>query len=257
MNNDTILTINNLNFKIADKNILNNISLKIEKGDFISIIGPNGSGKTSFLKNCLSLYKVKPNTIFINGKDLVSYDNLELSKTIAYIPQDTIIDYNLSVEEIVLMGRIPYLDFFEDYSNKDYEIAKKAMLDMNIYHLKDSNIMNLSGGERQKVFIAKALCQQAELIFLDEPVSELDISNQLNTMKLLNTLNKTHNITIISVLHDINLALNFSKKIIILKNGNLIAFETPKNIIELNLVNSTFDINVSFLENNNKYFISF
>lgn len=257
MNNNTILTVNNLNFNISNKNILNNISLEIEKGNFISIIGPNGSGKTSFLKNCLALYRVKPNTIFVKGKDLVDYNHFELAKIIAYIPQDTIVDYDLSVEDIVLMGRIPYLDFFEDYSKKDYEIAKKAMLDMNIYHLKDSSIMNLSGGERQKVFIAKALCQQAEIILLDEPVSELDISNQLNTMKLLTKLNNTHNITILCVLHDINLALNFSKKILILKNSNLIAFETPKTIVSQNLLNSIFDININFLEKNNKYFISF
>jgi len=257
MDKDTILAVNNLNFKIANKNILNNISLEIKKGEFVSIIGPNGSGKTSFLNNCLSLYKTTPNTIFVDGKDIVKYNSLELSKKIAYIPQDTIIDYNLSVEEVVLMGRIPYLGFFEDYSQNDYEIAKKAMLDMNIYQLKDSNIMNLSGGERQKVFIAKAFCQQADIIFLDEPVSELDISNQLNTMELLNNLNKINGITIISVLHDINLALNFSQKILILKNGNLIALETPKKIIDLKLINSAFDINVNFLENNNKYFISF
>ena len=257
MDNNTILSINNLNFKIDHKNILNNISLNIEKGELLSIIGPNGSGKTSFLKNCLSLYNVSPNTIFINNKDLVHYSNIELSRIVAYIPQDTIINYNLSVEQIVLLGRIPYLDFFKDYTNKDYEIAKKAMLDMNIYHLKDSNIMNLSGGERQKVFIAKALCQQAELILLDEPVSELDISNQLNTMRLLNDLNKTFNKTIIIVLHDINLALNFSKKILILKNGNLMAFDTPDNIVKSNLINSAFDINVNFLEKNKKYFISF
>jgi len=117
--------------------------------------------------------------------------------------------------------------------------------------------MNLSGGERQKVFIAKALCQQAEIILLDEPVSELDISNQLSTMNLLTTLNQLHNITIISVLHDINLALNFSKKILILKNSNLIAFDTPKSIINSNLINTTFDIKLQFIEQNNKHFISF
>lgn len=257
MSTNSILKIENLNFRINNKSILTNINIDIKKGDFISIIGPNGSGKTSLLKHCLSLYDVKTNTIFINNIDLTQYRQQELSKIIAYIPQDTIINYNLSVEDIVLMGRIPYLDFFEDYSKSDYEIAKKSMQNMNIYHLKNCNIMNLSGGERQKVFIAKALCQQAEIILLDEPVSELDISNQLSTMNLLTTLNQLHNITIISVLHDINLALNFSKKILILKNSNLIAFDTPKSIINSNLINTTFDIKLQFIEQNNKHFISF
>lgn len=256
-NNKTILKINNLNFSILNKKILKNISLELEKGDFVSIIGPNGSGKTTFLKNCLSLYHIPSNTIFIKGKDITKYNNSELSKIIAYIPQDTNITYNLSVEDIVLMGRIPYLNFFENYSSNDYKIAKKSMTDMNIYHLKDLNIMNLSGGERQKVFIAKALCQQAELILLDEPISELDISNQINTMKLLSSLNKTHNITILCVLHDINIALNFSKRICVLKNGQITTNNSTDAIINSNILNSTFNIDIELLKHNNKFFIAF
>lgn len=257
MNRDMALKINHLNFSISKKNILNNISIEVEKGDFIGIIGPNGAGKTSLIKHCLSLYNVQPNTIFIDNKDLTQYNHNDISKKIAYIPQDTIIDYNLSVEDIVLMGRIPYLSFFEDFTLKDYEIAKKAMLDMEIYELKDESVMNLSGGERQKVFIAKALCQQADIILLDEPISELDISNQINTMKLLSSLNQNLNITILCVLHDINIALNFSKKLLILKKGNLMAYDYSKNIIDSNLINLTFGTNIHFLEKNNKYFISF
>lgn len=155
------------------------------------------------------------------------------------------------------MGRIPYLDFFEDYNLNDYKIAQKAMKDLNILHLKDKFITNLSGGERQKVFIAKALCQQAEIIILDEPISELDINNQITTMQLLHSLNKSSNITIISVLHDINIALNFSSKILILKNGNIISYEDPEYIIKDNLINSTFNISLDFIRKNNKYFIAF
>lgn len=253
---EIILEINNLSFNIGNKNILNNLSFGVKKGSFVSIIGPNGSGKTSFLKNCLGLYSVKPNSIFIKGKDITKYNHSELSRIFSYIPQDTTINYDLTVQDIVLMGRIPYLDFFEDYSLTDYEIAQKVMKNLDIYHLKDSSIINLSGGERQKVFIAKALCQQAEIILLDEPISELDISNQINTINLLIDLNKKTNITILSVLHDINIALNYSKEILILKNGNLLAYEKPEYIINSQLLQNTFNMNIDIIKNKNKYFIS-
>lgn len=229
MNN--LIEISNLNYIIGDKSILNNINLSISSGDFLSILGSNGVGKTTLIKCISNLLDHTSGEIKIENKSTNSYSRKELAKKLAYIPQSINIDCNFTVEDIVLMGRLPYSKIFDEYSKEDYLICERAMRNLDVYHLKDRNILTLSGGERQRAFIARALAQQSQILILDEPISELDIGNQISAMNILKKLNEEKNITIICVLHDLNIALNFSKTSIIMKNGTIMNYGITSKII--------------------------
>lgn len=240
------IEVKNINYTINNIKILNDISLNIFKGDSICILGKNGSGKTTFIKTITNLLQINAGHIYIKGKDINEYKKKKLAKIISYIPQSLEFSSVFSVEDIILMGRIPYLRLMEEYKEEDYKICEHIMKELNILHLKNRNIMTLSGGERQKVYIARALVQNAEIIVLDEPISELDIGSQLEVMQLLYKLNKEKGITIICVIHDLNIALKFFDKTIFIDNGTIYSYEdtrqaiTEKNIkdiygIELNV----------------------
>ena len=238
-----IISINNLSYNISNKPILSNISLNIEEGDFICILGPNGAGKTTFVKLITNLITPSSGSIYMYNKNITEYKKKDFAKNIAYIPQSFNIDYNFSVEDLILMGRIPYLPFFADYSYIDYQCAKNAMNALDILHLKNRNISTLSGGEIQRVFLARALAQEAKILVLDEAMSELDIGHQISTINILKKLNKEKNITIISVMHDINIASNFFNKSIIFNDGKLIGFNTTEKVLSSQLLKEVFDIN--------------
>ena len=147
-------------------NNLKNINFKVKAGEFISIIGPNGSGKSTLLKLIDNLYRPKSGNILIYGKDINSYKIKDLAKKIAFVPQNTNIDYEFSVEDIVLMGRYPYIGRFKNEDDEDYRMTHEALKLTNTFYLKGRNINEISGGERQRVLIAKALAQKPDIILL-------------------------------------------------------------------------------------------
>jgi len=251
-----ILEIKNLYYTINNKKILDNISFDISSGDFISVLGPNGAGKTTLIKNITNIIHYNSGLILLNNKDIKKYRKKEFSKNVAYIPQSINIDYNFSVKDIVLMGRLPYLKLFEEYTDKNYEICEKIMKELHIFEFRDRSILTLSGGEQQRVFIARALAQNSNILVLDEPISELDIGNQINTMTLLKKLNKEKKITIITVLHDINIALNFTSKCLLLKKGKIIEYDFTEKVLNQENVKSIFNIDMNFMCHNNKKYIS-
>ncbi|MFD3158214.1 heme ABC transporter ATP-binding protein [Haloimpatiens sp. FM7330] len=240
------LKINNLNFKYDEKPILNDVSLKIRKNKFYSILGPNGSGKSTLLKNICKSLEPPSNSIFINDVDLTKMKNTDIAKSLSYVPQNTNIGFDFSVMDIVLMGRNPYIKRFQSENAKDFEIAEKAMDLTNTLHLKDKSITELSGGERQRVIIARALTQQTNILLLDEPTSNLDIYHQidiLDTIKFLKT-----NITVIAVLHDLNLASQYSDFIILLKDGKIISIGSPTEVLTKENIKNTYNIDVHIVK---------
>ncbi|MCG4586285.1 ABC transporter ATP-binding protein, partial [Anaerosalibacter bizertensis] len=195
------LEVENLNFAYRKQLVLKDISFFIEKGQFISIIGPNGSGKSTLLKNLSNLYNPESGFIKVYGKDIKKYRTKELAKNISLVPQDTTISYDFTVFDIVMMGRFPYLDRFKKENEKDFKIVAEALKKTNTFHLRNRNINEISGGERQRVIIARALAQESEIIFLDEPTSHLDINHQIDLLNLLKQLNEEKGTTIILVIH--------------------------------------------------------
>lgn len=243
------LEINNLEFGYGNSLVLKGISFDVKDGEFLSIIGPNGSGKSTLLKTLNKLYDIKNGSILIQGKDIQSYKSREMAKKVALVPQDTSLDYDFTVEEVVMMGRHPYKGRFEIEDGEDLSIVYEAMEMTNTLKLKDRIITEISGGERQRVFIAKALAQKPSIILLDEPTSHLDINHQMDILNLLKTLNEERGMTIVLVIHDINLAARYSDEIILLNQGVIQGKGKPEDVITTENVEMAYNLKVAIEKN--------
>lgn len=245
------IEVKNLEFKYRKDLILKDISFKIKEGEIVSIIGPNGSGKSTLLKNLNNLYTPERGEILIKGRKIDSYKGKDLARELALVPQDTSINYEFTVEDIIMMGRYPYQGRFEREDHKDYKITNQVLNLTNTYKLRDRFITEISGGERQRVIIARALAQDPSIILLDEPTSNLDINHQIEILNLLKGLNKEKNTTVVLVMHDINLAARYSDKIILLHEGRILGEGRPEDVISKENIKKSYNIEVAV--ENNKY----
>ncbi len=246
-----IITANNIHYRIKDKEILKNLSFAIPKGSITSIIGMNGSGKTTLLKLLCGIIKPTKGEIAIDNKAVKDYSIKERSQKISIVFQSVDTDFDFSVEQIVLMGRMPYQTLLSSDKTEDFEICKQSMSATGTWHLRNRLINSLSGGEKQRVFIARALCSQTDIIMLDEPVANLDTKHQIEIMKLLRQIQKENNSTILIVLHDLSLAKKFSDYVLALKDGQMRFFDKQENVLTNENIKSLFEINAKIVENNN------
>lgn len=215
----SILKVSNLYGGYHKEAVIKNVSLDIKEGDFIGIIGPNGSGKSTLLKLMSRALLRQKGTIIFGNKDIDRINLKEFCRKAAFVPQETLINFSFTVWEIALMGRIPYLKRLELESKNDFLIAENALFLTDTLHLKEKEINELSAGERQRVIIARALAQQPVLLFLDEPTSHLDIGHQIQVLDLLRKLNRERKLSVVMVLHDLNLASEYCSRIILLNDG--------------------------------------
>jgi iron complex transport system ATP-binding protein len=222
-----ILSVEGVEFSYKSKKILENVEFKVNRGEVVSILGVNGAGKSTLLKSINKILKPKKGTILIDNFDIDKLGGLEIAKKIGYVPQRADGNY-MTVFDTVLLGRKPHIKW--EISEKDIEITHKflKLMDLEDYALRCTN--ELSGGELQKVVIARALVQEPQVLLLDEPTNNLDLKNQLEAMKIARDVSKSKNIASIVVMHDLNLALRFSDKFIMLKDGKIFA-EGGKEII--------------------------
>ena len=241
------ISIKNLSFAYDKKVILDDITLDFNKGKFYSIIGPNGSGKSTLIKNISKTLGSKGKSVYIDDKDIYTLNNKTLAKIMAIIPQTTIIDYEFTVSEIVMMGRSPHKKRFEDFNTEDERIIKKYMEATSTWELKDKFITELSGGEAQRVIAARVLSQETDIVLLDEPTSNLDIQYQIEFLNIFKNL-KTDKI-IIAVLHDLNLASIFSDEVILINKGQVVAKGTPWDVINEENIKNIYNIPVKIFEN--------
>lgn len=242
-----MLKINNISFSYGqDKKILDDISLDVSQGDVLGILGINGAGKTTFIKCINNIFSPDFGTVKVNGKDISSMTPKEIAQLIAYVPQYNGTFFNINVLDTVMMGRLPYAG--RSYSKKDREIVYNILEKMNLEKFAFRSISEMSGGERQRVFIARALAQQPKIIILDEPTSSLDLHNQLFILKIIEDLAKRDNLTIIMIIHDLNLASMFCSKLVMLKEGKIFAqgnsvdVLTEENISKVYKVSSKISI---------------
>jgi len=217
--------------------ILDGIDFEVEKGDFVAIIGPNGSGKTTLLRVVAKYLKPKYGTVYLNGRDVLSMGVKEIAKILGVVPQEFNFDLNFTVGEFVLTGRIPYMSGYGFENPGDYDVASESLEMVGCADLSDRLVRSLSGGEKQRVLIARALAQKPKVLLLDEPISHLDLNHQLEIMELLKKLSRK-GITIISTFHDLNIAVQYCDKVVILKDGDVIAcggveIVTPKIVREV------------------------
>ncbi|MCG8568773.1 MAG: ABC transporter ATP-binding protein [Spirochaetes bacterium] len=236
------IEVDQLNFSYQHRLVLQKIQLQAEAGKICTFIGPNGSGKTTLLKNIARILHPFKKTVYINGQEIHSFVLKNLAKKLAYVPQEYHLDIDFSVRDIVLMGRYPYQKRFSQVSKQDQELVDKALELTNTSQLAQRNIKNLSGGEKQRVVIARAIAQDTEIILLDEPISHLDIHHQIEIMETIRMLNEKSQITILLVLHDLNLALNYSDYVVLLNGGKIVDDGTAEEVIQPDNIKKVYQI---------------
>lgn len=241
-----MIYIKHLSVSLNNKSILKDINIHVKRGEYVGLIGPNGSGKTTLLKTIVQLIASQQGEIRISGNPQSSYKHKEMARQLSYVPQDTHIDFDFNVKDIVAMGRHAHGGIFHK-NKEDDDMIQKSMVATNTWRFKDHSILNLSGGQRQLVFIAKALAQDAPVILLDEPISALDIFYQMHILKLLDQLTDQGK-TIVIVLHDLNLAARFCKKIVLLKNGQVEAYGESKEVLTTDHLKNTYHIDATIRE---------
>jgi iron complex transport system ATP-binding protein len=226
-----MIEVNSISFRYLEDWVLQDISFQVRRGEFIGVIGPNGSGKTTLLKILDHLLSPQQGEILFDHVPLKAMNRKEIAKRIAVVAQETYSLFPFRVIEIVLMGRSPYLGHLMFENEKDLAIAKKAMEWTEILPISERSIDELSGGERKRVFIARALAQEPEVILLDEPTSNLDIHHQTEFLDLILSLNRERGLTIFMASHDLNIASEFCDRLILLQKGAINKIGTPKEVI--------------------------
>jgi iron complex transport system ATP-binding protein len=226
----TAVRVHNLNLYYGKHHVLRDVSVSVAHGEFVVIIGPNGTGKTSLIKSLAGLLRAT-GQIEILGKPLSDYTRRQLAKSVAVVPQQAPADFPFTVAETVLMGRSPHLGLLDAESDEDRRIALQAMKFTEVSHVGDRRLDELSGGERQRVIIARAICQQPKLILLDEPTASLDPAHQLRIMALMEKLRREEDITVVMASHDLNLAAMYGSRIFLLRDGRGLLSGSPREIM--------------------------
>ena len=225
-----VLNVETLSFSRGKHVILKSMDISLENNQFTCLIGPNGTGKSTLLRLMAGLLKPTAGLVVFKNQILSEMTALEVAKAITYMPQSTVLEYQFTVGEVVLMGRHPHRKKWQFSKKNDNQLAEKAMKQTGIYHLRDRFITSLSGGERQLVFLAKAIAQQSEVILLDEPTSDLDIYHQVQIAEVIRELVKEGK-AIFAAIHDINLATRYCDRLMLIGNGELIAVGEPEQVI--------------------------
>jgi len=237
-----VLDAKNICFAYGQKTILSGIDFSIEQGDVIALLGPNGSGKSTLMKILLGLYKAQ-GEILLEGKKLSKYSQKEIAQKIAYVPQMHKIPFAYTVLEVVMMGRLAHTGFFSSYTPNDTSITMQALEKVGMHTQAKQAYATLSGGQQQLVLIARALAQEARILFMDEPVNGLDYGNQIKLLRLLKALAK-EGYTFLKTTHYPDHALYASNRVAIIKNGEMIGFDTTTSLLTAQTIQMLYGIEV-------------
>tara|TARA_B100000676_G_C18082705_1_gene852459 strand:+ start:2453 stop:3238 length:786 start_codon:yes stop_codon:yes gene_type:complete len=250
MENKNLLEIKSISFKIKEKLILNDISLDVKSGDMVSIIGPNGSGKTTMLKAISNELNISDGEIIFNKKNISNWDIGDLANEKSVLSQSSNLVFPFTVIDIVKMGRFPIKN--KGNQNQENNLCEKILDIFDLTDYVNQNYITLSGGEKQRVQLARVVAQiwsedySEKILLLDEPTSYLDIKHQYLLFNFLKTLNEK-GLTIMMVLHDLNHALSNSNKVAVLKDSQLISYGDTKKVITENLINKVFEIDLKLI----------
>jgi len=237
-----ILKVENVNFAYDSDSVLEGITFEARKGEILGIIGPNGSGKTTLLRCLNKVLKPKVGTILLDEENICSVKQKEIAKLVAVVPQNSIHKFSFTVLDTVLMGRFPHLGRFDRESERDFGIAQNCLRLCGVERLSSKLVTELSGGEYQKVIIARALAQQPRVLLLDEPTLHLDIHHQLDLLELLKTLAEQEELIVIMVSHDLNLAARYSNRLLVLKEGRIYKAGKPQDVLNSTCIKDVYKI---------------
>jgi iron complex transport system ATP-binding protein len=228
---NTAIDVKNLSHSFGEHLVLKNISFQVPAKDFFIVIGPNGSGKTTLMKILSGILKPQTGRLEILNRAIDRYQRKALARTIAFVPQMLSADFPFTVFEMVLMGRSPYLGILGIEEEKDMEIARQAIAFTGMEHLSHRKLDQLSGGEQQRVFIARAICQEPDVILLDEPTASLDLAYQVRIMDLMERLKNEKGITVVMVSHDVNLAAMYADHLLLINDGQVLCQGLPEEVL--------------------------
>ncbi len=241
-NSDIVFDITDGSFSYRSHEVLKDITLQIQKGKFYGLIGPNGSGKTTLLDLLMSTRKFQRGTLHFQGHPLQEYGKNKLSKLLALVPQEFTMGFAYSVYDVVLMGRHPHIPRFAAPSKEDIHIVEEALRTLDISHLQHRLISDLSGGEKQRVVVARALAQNTPVLILDEATSSLDIQHTIEIMRVIRHRVQKRNMTVIAAIHDLNLAAAFCDELVVLKDTIIHSKGKVKEVLNSQLLLDVFSV---------------
>ena len=238
----------NINVTLEKNNILKGINIEVDNKEVVGIIGPNGSGKSTLLKCIYRVLKPNDGAILLDKVDIKNMTVKESSKRLAVLSQHNNYNFDFTVKDIVLMGRSPHKKFMERDNEEDYDIVNEALKKVDMFEFKDRSFQSLSGGEQQRVILARALAQQPKCLILDEPTNHLDIKYQLQLMRIVKGLG----IEVIAAIHDLNIAAMYCDKIYVLKDGEIIKYGKPKDVLTKEIIKDVYEVDAEVIVNEDR-----
>jgi iron complex transport system ATP-binding protein len=244
-----MLALRDVTAGYAGTAVLHGVSLAVDEGSFVGLIGPNGSGKTTLLRVASGVLAPTAGEVLLQGGRVDAIDRRELARTMACLSQELVLDLPFTVRQVVLMGRAPHLPRVGGESERDHTIAERCMALADVTGLADRPITETSGGERQRAFIAMCLAQEPHVLLLDEPTSHLDIAHQLAILDLIRGLNRDRGLTVVAVLHDLNLAAEYCDAVALLDRGAVGAFGPPAEVLTAEAIAAVYGAQVTVQTN--------
>ncbi|HAK43576.1 MAG TPA: ABC transporter [Clostridium sp.] len=239
------ISTEDMRVKIGDTDILKGINIDVDNKEFIGVIGPNGSGKSTLLKCIYRTLKPSSGIIKLDDINLSKLSIKETSKKLAVLSQHNNYNFDFSVKDILLMGRSPHKKFLDRDTKEDYDIIYDSLNKVGMLDFIDRSFLTLSGGEQQRIILARALAQQTDCLILDEPTNHLDIKYQLQLMGIVKNLN----VEVIAAIHDLNIAAMYCDKIYVLKEGNIVTYGTPKEVLTSELIKDVYEVDSIIINN--------
>ncbi|MDM5232830.1 ABC transporter ATP-binding protein [Lysinibacillus pakistanensis] len=239
------LSAEHISVTLSGVDIVKDISLHVENGQFVGLIGPNGCGKSTLLKSIYKVIKPQKGFVFLGHKDVLNSSTRMISKEMGVVGQFNELSFDFTVHEMVMMGRTPHKHLMESDNRKDYQIVADALNKVNLSEYADRSYLTLSGGEKQRVILARAIAQQPQFLILDEPTNHLDIKYQLQILKVVKSLN----IGVLAALHDLTMATTYCDILYVIKQGQIMASGKPEEILTKELIEMVYEIDCEVYSN--------
>ena len=239
------LQVKNLDYQIDGKSILEQICLEVQDGEFVGLVGPNGCGKSTLLKNIYRTYKPGRGTVFLNEKDVLDFSFKKMAGEMAVMAQENHVEFDFEVRDMVLFGRYAKKKFLQGDSAEDKKLCEKCLKEVGLSGYEHRSYLSLSGGEKQRVLLARVLMQESAFIVLDEPTNHLDVSYQYQIMDIL----KGQDVTVFSSIHDLNLAALYCDRIIFMYQGKIVDYGTPEEVLTKENIREYFGIEAQITTN--------
>lgn len=234
-----------ITYSIDGKLIIDGIDISVKEGEFVGIVGPNGCGKSTLLKNIYKVFTPDSGAAFIDGEDLAKLSNKKTAKKMSVMQQENIVDFDMTVYDMVMLGRFAHQKLFSGSSDEDRKVVKEYIKEVGLEGYENRHFLSLSGGEKQRTLLARALSQKTPLILLDEPTNHLDIGYQYQIMNIL----KRQNLTLLCCVHDLNIAATYCDRLILMKKRKVFDIGTPKEMLTRENIKALFDIDTTIIEN--------